>query len=160
MEDHDRCSVTAIWIDSISYCVFSSSVMFSRLCWKLTFYRNNRCTTEIWVLSNGLRWVFKSRDAVIISNSKCWKGSNYHSANTAISRIKINLNILRPRQNGHHFSDDISKCIFWVKMYKFPLRFHWNLLPWVNLQHSSIEAGAKPLSEPMLVYLTFAASME
>ena len=28
---------------------------------------------------------------------------------------------------GCHFPDDIFKCISWMKMYEFRLRFHWNL---------------------------------
>ena len=40
----------------------------------------------------------------------------------------IRFNTLRLRRNGRHFPDDISKWIFfWMKMYKFHLRFHWNL---------------------------------
>ena len=37
------------------------------------------------------------------------------------------------RQNCRHFPDDIFKCIYWKKMYKFRLRFHWSLFPEVQL---------------------------
>ena len=42
------------------------------------------------------------------------------------------LNTLRQRQNGRHFPDTIFQTPFssefsWMKMYKFGLRFHWNL---------------------------------
>ena len=43
------------------------------------------------------------------------------------------LNTLRPRQNGRNFPDDIFKCLFWMKMYKFWFRFHWSLFPRVQL---------------------------
>ena len=82
--------------------------------------------------------------------------------------------ILGPRHNGRHFPDDIFKCIFLIKIYKFWLRFHWNLFPKVQLlifhwnlfpkdQIVNIPAlvqmmalhrqGYKPLSEPMMVNL-------
>ena len=32
-----------------------------------------------------------------------------------IHSIEITFNILRPRQNGHHFIDDIYKCIFLIE---------------------------------------------
>ena len=31
----------------------------------------------------------------------------------------LNINILRPRQDGRHFADDIFKCIFLNEMYEF-----------------------------------------
>ena len=37
------------------------------------------------------------------------------------------LNTLRPRQNGHHFPDDIFKWIFFNCNVWTVLRFHWNL---------------------------------
>ena len=43
------------------------------------------------------------------------------------------INTLRPRQNGRHFPDDIFKCIFLIKMFKFLLRFHWSLFPRIQL---------------------------
>ena len=48
---------------------------------------------------------------VIIMSTDSWK-------------MRLNLNILRPRQNGHHFTD-IFKCIYWMKLYEFRLWFHW-----------------------------------
>ena len=48
-------------------------------------------------------------------------------------RHAIKLNSLWPRQNGHHFPDDIFKCIFLNDMYKFRIRFQWNLFPRVQL---------------------------
>ena len=40
---------------------------------------------------------------------------------------------LRLRQNGRQLPDNIFKCISWMKMYKFWLRFHWCLFPRVQL---------------------------
>ena len=37
------------------------------------------------------------------------------------------VNTLGQRQNGHYFPDDIFKCISWMKIYEFLLRFHWSL---------------------------------
>ena len=70
-----------------------------------------------------------------------------------------NLNTMRPRQNGRHLADNISKCIFldenaWISI-KISLKF----VP--NVQINNIPAlvqimawrrpGDKPLSEPMMV---------
>ena len=43
------------------------------------------------------------------------------------------FNTLRSSQNGRHFSDDIFKCISWMKTYKFRGRFHLSLFPRVEL---------------------------
>ena len=37
------------------------------------------------------------------------------------------VNSLSPRQNCHHFADDIFKCIFVSKNIWIHLRFHWSL---------------------------------
>ena len=46
---------------------------------------------------------------------------------------KMCLNTLRPRQNGRHFADDISKYIFRKQIYEFRLIFHWSLFLRVKL---------------------------
>ena len=43
----------------------------------------------------------------------------------------------------------ISNAFSWMKIYKFGLRFHWNLFPRVQLTIF----GTKPLSEPVMVSL-------
>ena len=43
--------------------------------------------------------------------------------------IMWTFNTLKLRQDGRHFPDDIFIYIFWMKMYKFHLRFHWGLVP-------------------------------
>ena len=47
--------------------------------------------------------------------------------------VYISINPLRTGQDGHHYQDDIFKCIFLMKMYQFRLRFRWSLLPRVQL---------------------------
>ena len=60
--------------------------------------------------------------------------SEYILSEVALNyNLVININTLRPRQNGRHFPDDIFKCIFLKKMYEFRLRFHWSLLLRVQL---------------------------
>ena len=71
------------------------------------------------------------------------------------------LNILRPRQNGHHFTDDISKCIFLNEngqiSIKIPLKFvpkvPINNIPALVQIMAWCRTGHKPLSEPMTVSL-------
>ena len=70
-------------------------------------------------------------------------------------------NTLRPRQNGHHFPDDIFKCIFfnenvWISL-KISLKFVPNI--WINSIPALVQImawrrpGDKPLSEPMVFCL-------
>ena len=71
------------------------------------------------------------------------------------------LNILRPRQNGRQFLDDISKCIFfngnvWISI-KLSLKFvHkgpiYNIPALVQIM-AWCRPCHKPLSEPMMVNL-------
>ena len=60
----------------------------------------------------------------------------------------LNINTLRPRQNGRHFPDDIFKSIFFkMKMHELWLRFHWNLFLRVHLaifQHIDSDNGLAP----------------
>ena len=71
------------------------------------------------------------------------------------------FNKLRPRQNAHHFSDDIFKCIFlnenvWIFIkisLKFVPKVPINNIPaWVQ-KMAWCRLGDKSLSEPMLVSL-------
>ena len=71
------------------------------------------------------------------------------------------INTLRPRQNGHHFPDDIFKCIFlnenaWISI-KISVKFvpkgpiiKIPAMVWITAWGRS---GDKPLSEPMMVSL-------
>ena len=43
-----------------------------------------------------------------------------------------------PGQNGHHFADDIFRCVFVNESFAFWLQFHWNLflrVQWTITQH-------------------------
>ena len=70
------------------------------------------------------------------------------------------INILRPRQNGHHFPNDISKHIFlnenvWISMnisLKFVAECKINNIPSLVQIMAWRRRGDKPLSETMLVY--------
>ena len=71
------------------------------------------------------------------------------------------VNTLRPRQNGHHFTDDIFKCTFmnenvWL-MIKISLKFvpkcPTNNIPALVQIMAWCQPGNKPLSEPMMVSL-------
>ena len=71
------------------------------------------------------------------------------------------VNTLRPRQNGHHFADDIFKCIFlnenaWISIkisLKFILQGPINNIPALVQIMAWRRPGDKPLSGPMMVRL-------
>ena len=72
------------------------------------------------------------------------------------------INTLRPRQNGHHFADDLFKCIFvnenvWISI-KISLKFVpkgpiYNIPALVQIM-AWRRLGDKPLSEPMIARLS------
>ena len=71
------------------------------------------------------------------------------------------LNTLRPRQNGCHFTDDISKCILldenvWISI-KISMKFvpmgPINSIPALVQIMAWCRPGDKPLSEPMMLRL-------
>ena len=80
---------------------------------------DRRCSNYIWVIDN-----FIAYQGASLSKSFC---VGYISQHTMISQQSLQIfgcrtlpvNILRPRQNGRHFPDDIFKCIFFMKMYEF-----------------------------------------
>ena len=75
---------------------------------------------------------------------------------------KIIINTLRPRQNGHHFADDIFKCIFlnenvWISIkisMTFVPRGPINKIPALVQIMAWRRPGDEPLSEPLMVSLT------
>ena len=80
-----------------------------------------------------------------------------YSQNASIDNTSP-VNTLRPRQNGHHFANDIFKCIFlnenvWISR-KISLKF----VPKVRINNNPAlvqimawrRPGDKPLSEPMM----------
>ena len=79
-----------------------------------------------------------------------------------VSKVEvIPINTLRPRQNGHHFTDNIFKCIFlnenvWMSI-KISLMFvpkgPINGIPALVMIMAWRRSVDKPLSEPMMVSL-------
>ena len=77
------------------------------------------------------------------------------------TRCMASINTLRPRQNSHHFQDDILKCILlteniWILIkisLKFVLKCPVNNIPALVQIMAWRLPGDKPLSEPMLVSL-------
>ena len=66
------------------------------------------------------------------------------------------LNVLRPRQNGRHFPDNIFKCIFlnenvwfFIKIHKFVPKWQINNVPSLVQIMAWRRSGDRPLSEPM-----------
>ena len=83
--------------------------------------------------------------------------------NMATMLVKLQyVNTLSLRQNGHHFSDDIFKCIFlyedvWFSLnisLKFVPKFRINNIPALVQIMVWRRVGDKPLSEPMLTWFT------
>ena len=83
---------------------------------------------------------------------------NVHVFNVGLYK---QFDTLRPRQNEHHFPDDIFKWIFlnenvqiWLKIsLKFVPRFRINNIPPLVQIMTWRRLGDKPLSEPMMVSL-------
>ena len=82
------------------------------------------------------------------------------------------VNTLRPRQNGHHFSDDIFKCNFMNGNVWIPIKISLKFVPEGPINNISAlvqimawrRIGDKPLSEPMMTqfndaYMRHSASM-
>ena len=69
--------------------------------------------------------------------------------------------ILRPRQNGRHFTDDIFKCIFLNENVWIPIEISLMFVPKGSINNNPAlfqimawrHPGDKPLSEPMMVSL-------
>ena len=78
-----------------------------------------------------------------------------------LEQMKLSFNILRGRKNGQTSVDDFSNALFQMKMFWFPLKFHWCLFLWEEMRkvnHVQVPAccqtGDKPLNEPMMSQLT------
>ena len=71
------------------------------------------------------------------------------------------FNTLRPRQNGHHFTDNIFRCIFVNENFCTLIKFSLKFVPQVSIDNNPVmvlimawrRPGSKPLSEPMVVSL-------
>ena len=81
-------------------------------------------------------------EAVLLCNNVShWLSTNLESAliHTWVQRLILpalacfswnqgmGLYTLRLKQNGLHIADDTFKCISWMKMLEFQLKFHWSL---------------------------------
>ena len=66
---------------------------------------------------------------------------------------------MRPRQNGHHFADDIFECIFMNENVWLSLRISLKFVRKVRINNTVVlvqimawrRPGDKPLSEPMMI---------
>ena len=56
------------------------------------------------------------------------------------------INSSLPGQNGHHFADDIVRCIFVNEKFCIQLRFHWSLFPieQLTITCTGLENGLVP----------------
>ena len=70
------------------------------------------------------------------------------------------MNTLRPRRNGHHFWDDILKCIFFNENVWISITVSLRFVPNIPIDNKPAlvqimawrRPGDKPLSEPMFPY--------
>ena len=99
-----------------------------------------------------------------ITRESCWCDLDYSHYETNISAIyRYTLfSVLRPRQNGRHFPNDIFKCLFlnknvWISV-KISLKFvpdgPINNIPAQVQIMAWRRQGDNTLSEPMMVRLT------
>ena len=58
-----------------------------------------------------------------------WQQNFHKSAHISLSCSSLTLNTLRPRQHGHHFPDDIFKCIFVNENVWISIKFSLNIVP-------------------------------
>ena len=73
----------------------------------------------------------------------------------------LQLNTLRPRQNGHRFTDDTFKRIFLYENVRISIKISLKFVPYgpINNNPALVQImawrrlGDKPLSEPMMVSL-------
>ena len=78
---------------------------------------------------------------------------------TSCYSFVVQLNTLRPRQNGRHFPDDIFKCIFLNENVGIPIKISLKFVPKgpINNIPALVQitawrrSGDKPLSKPMMV---------
>ena len=89
---------------------------------------------------------------MIFSATDVWNGNFVQN---------LDHNTLRLRQNGHHFTDDIFKCIFLNEHLWISLKISLKFIPKVQINNiltlvqimAWCHPGNKPLPEPMMVSL-------
>ena len=95
----------------------------------------SRCLNQCWFLIKCIRW--HSTEGIFIRNFdelNPWHVFKHQSFRITATSLRVQLvNTLWLRQNGCHSGDKIFKCISWMKMHEFRLRFHWSLFPRVQL---------------------------
>ena len=106
---------------SSDICVIRQYFSFTKLQLKLS---SPKCLPHVY-----LRELHKGNGFYLL----CWwwiVTGRYSDSSPDVRRaltLRCN-NTLKLRQDGHHFSEDIFKCIFLNEMYKFQWRIHWSLI--------------------------------
>ena len=114
---------------------------------------------------------------MLFLNNSCWYTGTSWSNNVVNMMLQYNdtyisweqfykcnfhqINTLRPRQNGHHFADNIFKCIFLNENVWIPIKISLKFIPKgpINNIPALVQIvawhcpGNKRLSEPMMVNL-------
>ena len=98
----------------------------------------------------------------IFSNIFSWKNHSVliHKLCKDVSKVKIWLNTLRPRQNGRRFADNTFKCIFLNENVRISIKISLKFVPKDPINNPALVqimawhwSGHKPLPEPMMVSL-------
>ena len=96
-----------------------------------------------------------------------WK-QTYTTLNDVCLFIWNNLPQIEAETNGRYSADDIFKCIFWMKMFEFRLKYHWSLFlrfQWTIFHHwfrywlDAVQAPSHYLNQWWLVYWRIYASL-
>ena len=115
---------------------------------------NSRFTDMYHELFKAMQYAYITVNWVVIGSDNCqaitWHKDEFWPINT-----------LRPRQNDHHFPDDIFKCIFfkedvWILMRispNFVSTGAFNIIPALVQRVAWHRPGDKPISESMIVKL-------
>ena len=135
-------------------------VVPSWICKRSRCFQFNQVNTGINHLSLGVICTLEG-DVLTVSDNKSSPDSQMICWTRRCRHIHQQLTHLRPRQNGHHFADDIFKCIFldenvWITIKispKFVPQGPINNIPALVQIMAWRRPGDKPLSEPMMVRL-------
>ena len=129
----------------------------NRNTWVIVDYHN-----ELWENSKSsytFVWATEKNVQELLSKSVHLFGWTHNGTPQFVSEWVINT--LRPRQNCHHFADDIFKCIFLNENVLISLKISLKFVPMVQINNIPAlvlimawrRPGDKPLSEPMMVCL-------
>ena len=114
------------------------------------FYWNFQYALPPPIKKNTSLVLLKSDQSEIRKSALYWALLGLHGFNT-----------LRPRQNGHHFTDNIFKYIFLNKNVRISIKISLNFVPKGPIDNIPAlvqimawrRPGSKPLSEPMMIRL-------